>query len=79
MFWKKKKSCGIPSNHAQFHCFLFNTDERLEQLYNDHLQILELIKNKDISQIKHTYKQHILSGLNTFNKLIETKPHYFIS
>lgn len=56
----------------------FYTFEDLNQLLDEHKQILEFIKNSDTNALKDVYKNHINGGINSFQKIITDKENYFV-
>ncbi len=55
-----------------------NSEEDLKNLYADHCRIYELIMNKDETELKKMYSEHIYSGINLFNRLLVEKESYFV-
>lgn len=56
----------------------FYSQNDLKTLLTQHQQIIELIKEKDVTTLKKVYKQHIHGGVSLFQKIIAEKENYFI-
>ncbi len=55
-----------------------NTEEDLQNLFNDHCKIFQLISNKDVKGLRELYSSHIYKGLDSFVKVLTEKNNYFV-
>ncbi|OOB78224.1 MAG: hypothetical protein BEN18_01070 [Epulopiscium sp. Nuni2H_MBin001] len=66
-------------DYQRFRIVSTQIEDKLKLLLDEHTDIFNFIKDKDVISSQQAYKTHIYTGLNVFHQLIETKPHYFIS
>lgn len=55
----------------------FYTIDDLQNLLNEHRQILEYLTLKDINSLRKIYRNHINGGMALFTRIIEEKEDYF--
>ena len=69
---------NINAPYERFRSFLVQEDRATFQVfYNQHIQLLDHIKNKEIDKLNHMISHHIYDGFNNSTDLIYKYPSYF--
>lgn len=69
---------SVNVQYQRFRTFI-NLEDRIaaRELYNQHVQMLTYIKDKDIEKLNNLLNHHIYDGFNKKANLIYEYPHYF--
>lgn len=75
--WKIIHTNAIPLNRARIMANL-RSNRAVKEVHNQHLMMLEYIKEKDLQSAKNILIKHLDEGFNGINVLVEKYNEYFI-